>query len=191
MFLCFRYYEFKQIPNFLLATPVLLIVFWNSYKFFKNNYKLRYLRRNNNIRSNKLPYKYGKFPFALHLVILAIFALFCIHVQVSTRLLFSCSPCLYWYCSILAQPSTKRQPDKSIWDSDDSESVSIRYYMVMKTTHNVNEYVHAFDPRHSESWCKVHYMTQNHTILSYIIYKYYEFYFVIGIILFSNFYPWT
>lgn len=86
----FSYFQFKQIPNFLLASPCifLLLKFGLEY-FYWNN--IIYL----GLRSHDKP----NFVYVIHSTFLTIFCLFCIHVQVATRMLASSSPVLYWACA--------------------------------------------------------------------------------------------
>lgn len=85
-----QYYELKQIPNFLLASPIIIIILGHSFQFFKQCPK----------SINKL------FNFVLdnflavcviHATILTIFCVLNIHIQVTTRMLCSASPIIYWF----------------------------------------------------------------------------------------------
>ena len=96
----FAYYQFKKIPNFLLASPLIALSFYSSYLHFNQHkgdiFHLGLLsstsRRNNH-------YEFASrnlFPFYFHLMFLVFFALLYMHVEVSTRMVFSSSPVLYW-----------------------------------------------------------------------------------------------
>lgn len=100
----FKYYQVKQIPNFLLAFPILLIVFINSILYLKRNVKknlhwifsfnhLSAIKRNNNIYHPVLV------VFIVHALFLSVFCLGFIHIQVSTRMLASATPTFYWFCA--------------------------------------------------------------------------------------------
>lgn len=94
-----NYYEFKQIPNFLLAFPILLLFvtklisyyrgIWNTVKQIgmKTSFKKIFLDTN---RSFGL-------VFMIHITFLTIVCILFVHIQVTTRLLASSSPCLYWF----------------------------------------------------------------------------------------------
>lgn len=97
----FNYYEFKQIPNFLLAFPILFLfitklisyynVIWHmvSGLGMKKTFKNIFLNTPIN-RSIGLVHM-------IHITFLTIVCILFVHIQVSTRLLASSSPCLYWF----------------------------------------------------------------------------------------------
>lgn len=96
-----NYYEFKQIPNFLLAAPILTIFIINCKKYMLINCPKNIIQIFNfdihQPRSNMIFETPQIFVFVLHGLILSIFCIFFIHIQVSTRLLCSASPLLYWF----------------------------------------------------------------------------------------------
>jgi phosphatidylinositol glycan class V len=112
-----RYYEVKQIPNFLLAAPVLCIAFYICFRFLASNktslLNLRFIfslpvslpkqtkrisaRSSSKSSLNLWSTSPAMLVFVLHLLFLAITALTMMHVQVATRFLFSQSPLLYWF----------------------------------------------------------------------------------------------
>lgn len=87
----FSYFQFKQIPNFLLASPCIFIVLKFGFEYFYNN-NIIYL----GLRQKDKP----EFVYVVHSTFLTIFCLFFIHVQVTTRILASSSPVLYWACAV-------------------------------------------------------------------------------------------
>lgn len=80
----FNYFHVKQIPNFILASPILILVGIITLRYFKNYT----LSRNKHL-----------LPFVLHTLALALVSLLFLHVQVATRLICSSSPLIYWYAS--------------------------------------------------------------------------------------------
>lgn len=73
-----QYYEWKQVPNFLLASPMVIVMmlhllYWPNWK--------------------------TSFVFMAHATFLLIVCVLCINVQVTTRLMASASPVLYWIFS--------------------------------------------------------------------------------------------
>lgn len=88
------YYEIKQIPNFLLAFPILFIFILSSLIYFNRN---RSTLLSLGLRSSSKAQ--NEFVFIVHGFILSVFCLFCVHIQVSTRMLASSSPCLYWFAA--------------------------------------------------------------------------------------------
>jgi phosphatidylinositol glycan class V len=147
-----RYYEIKQIPNFILAMPVLILSFgaaaswiamsWNSHKnLFESECKGCKLLNNvfcwafralssssDSVKSEQFRNKHSSVSNSSQLLlgpsclsyyaILAGFALvglFVAHVQISTRLICSSCPALYWFVSALV--TRDQQNDK---DGDDT-----------------------------------------------------------------------
>lgn len=86
-----NYYEFKQIPQFFLAAPILYLFGKELSIYYRNNWpnswKLQFLY----LSDEKL------FVYMIHVTFLAIVCILFVHIQVSTRLLASASPCLYWF----------------------------------------------------------------------------------------------
>lgn len=158
-----KYYEFKQIPNFLLATPIVLIIIVNSTSFFLRNqdycWRLGIFNLRQSILKNTSTSDQNQFVFIVHAVVLCIFCVLFIHVQVTTRLLCSSNPMVYFFCAnyfMIPNVSHKKNDDKSISDVP----------------------VNVFDIKRL-NW------TQR------IIIYYFLGYYSLGTILFSNFLPWT
>eukprot|EP00731_Ephydatia_muelleri_P038062 Em0644g3a len=82
-----RYYQWKQVPNFLLATPMFLLCL---YSLFKGTIHML------SSKSTK-SFDLVLFPFLLHLLFLVFFGIFNMHVQVLTRFVASSSPVIYWF----------------------------------------------------------------------------------------------
>ncbi|XP_074601191.1 phosphatidylinositol glycan anchor biosynthesis class V [Brevipalpus obovatus] len=96
-----NYYQFKQLPNFALALPVLTTSALIVFNFFKaHKKKLIHLEWLNLMkRSQKTSRSWANercLPYLLHLSILLTISLLFVHVQVSTRLIFSSTPIIYW-----------------------------------------------------------------------------------------------
>ncbi|KAH9507092.1 hypothetical protein DERF_011795 [Dermatophagoides farinae] len=118
-----RYYQWKQLPNFLLAIPILFVILYSSYEYFYINFKFflstlvyrqqknismfidcTQMKNSNNNNNNKD----GKrktiniigskqcLPFVLHSIFLATFCILFMHIQVSNRFLLSSNPWPYW-----------------------------------------------------------------------------------------------
>lgn len=84
------YFQFKQIPNFLLASPCIFLLLKYGFEYFYNN-NIFYL----GLRQKDKP----EFVYVIHSTFFTIFCLFYIHVQVTTRILASSSPVFYWACA--------------------------------------------------------------------------------------------
>ncbi|XP_050524379.1 GPI mannosyltransferase 2 [Daktulosphaira vitifoliae] len=84
-----RYFMLKQIPNFILAFPCIFLILNFGINYF-------YTNRSHIINLGK---KKNDFAFIVHAVFLTVFCIFYIHIQVTTRMLASSSPVLYWTCA--------------------------------------------------------------------------------------------
>lgn len=81
----FRYYQIKQLPNFLLALPMSYLVMVESLKKSKE----RLLARNER----------KQLPYYLQGIFVTLTCGVSINVQVTTRLLASSCPVIYWICA--------------------------------------------------------------------------------------------
>ena len=150
-----NYWTWKQIPNFLLALPVfILIIQFLRIWFPLIQHDLRKERLNYFFleRTSREEKKHGLttkqfLPHIIYMVVLSLFALFFMHVQVTTRFLFSSGPLLYWICMSRVQQ---------------------------------------YDIQHA-NLKRMFYLLKNEKFLFY----YYLSYVISGLILFSNFLPWT
>ncbi|XP_030384007.1 GPI mannosyltransferase 2 [Scaptodrosophila lebanonensis] len=91
-----RYYEWKQLPNFLLALPMLLFMHLHCYEYFWCLIRHVYPKSENwknFIRIHKA------LPFVMHAFLLTLVCTFFVHIQVSTRLIASASPVFYWFAA--------------------------------------------------------------------------------------------
>ena len=104
-----RYYQFKQIPNFVLAAPIVTIMIASSmhYLFMHKHLWLtlgltcsKVQKTRNSVFNNE-----ACFVYVVHALALTLFGLLFIHVQVITRLICASSPLLYW---VVASPVNKK-----------------------------------------------------------------------------------
>ncbi|EDV29460.1 uncharacterized protein TRIADDRAFT_18645, partial [Trichoplax adhaerens] len=91
-----RYYQLKQIPNFILAAPMVTLCIFAIRKYLHcwNSLYASFLA------SSQLPITFGNpamFVYIIHVLFLTIFGLTSMHVQVITRLIASSSPVIYWF----------------------------------------------------------------------------------------------
>lgn len=109
-----RYYEFKQVPNFCLALPVVYISLQGVINYMNKNrhmllhfgilrkifiaYNIINIKRTKVSNNVKLLLLDIDFALNVHVLFLTIFCLLCIHVQVTTRMIFSSTPIIYWFC---------------------------------------------------------------------------------------------
>jgi len=106
------YWDPKQLPNFLLALPCLLMVLYHTYEFVQVHWD--YVKRLGLVDNNLLGMprrpclavrQYRVLPrecfvYVVHATALAVFGLLFMHVQVTTRLLLASSPVLPWIAAI-------------------------------------------------------------------------------------------
>ncbi|NWY62303.1 PIGV mannosyltransferase, partial [Chionis minor] len=104
-----RYFELRQIPNFLLALPVTLLGLWAAWTYViaKPRHCLTLgLERRKSEEEGKGRAGFccaAVFVYVVHATVLLAFGFFCMHVQVLTRFLGSSSPVLYWFSAHLLQ----------------------------------------------------------------------------------------
>lgn len=173
-----KYYEWKQLPNFLLATPLVCIIIYNSCKYLKENIRSicslglrnKYFRNSSDSR---------QFEYIVHVLSLTIFCVFCIHVQVTTRMVLSSSPVLYW---IVARAFKSRQKSKFM-------PLEKQLYKVSATNKKVYEIESA---ENMNSLFKTFMLTGScENSQQKFVKLYFIMYVIIGTGLFSNYYPWT
>ena len=91
----FKYYELKQLPNFILAAPILGLTLAGVTEFAKASptafFTLGLSRTSQPDGALASVYLWGG---------MAAIALVAMHVQVATRFLSVCPP-LYWYCAAI------------------------------------------------------------------------------------------
>lgn len=162
-----KYYQFKQIPNFVLALPILYIMLRCITEFaseYKNElYALGLFESNERAgESEAKKYPLSTFPFMIHGLFLTWFCLLFVHIQVSTRLLASASPLLYWYCALI-------------------------------TSHKYNDQLHLYESEQNvRSKWKVFFLSQEqYTLQDKLVLFYFIGYTIVGCFMFSNFLPWT
>ncbi|XP_076646957.1 phosphatidylinositol glycan anchor biosynthesis class V [Halictus rubicundus] len=164
-----KYYAVKQIPNFILAVPILYIMITCIKEYIVEHSKyfctLGFIER---INDTAEVVKVKKYPaemlvFIVHGLFMTIFCIFFVHIQVSTRLLCSASPLIYWYCASTISCTPHYNDERGY------ESIENIY----------------------SKW-KVFLFTQKKYILKdKLILAYFLGYAIIGCFMFSNFLPWT
>lgn len=98
-----KYYEWKQLPNFALAAPIMIFIPWNCIKFILCHPRISWsLGLSRTPDSERLVY-------IAHAIFLSIFCIFFVHVQVSIRMIASSSPCLYWFAAEYALKHIQRK----------------------------------------------------------------------------------
>lgn len=161
-----KYYKFKQIPNFILAFPILYIMLKCICRYFMNWRQVLYFCFGLENQGEDRIVKVGRLPvdtfvFVVHALFLTIFAIVFMHIQVSTRFLASASPLIYWYCA-------------SVLSYRDNETEKYE------------------ESCNLDSKWKIFLMSQKaYTFSDKLIILYFLGYLVLGCAMYSNFLPWT
>lgn len=200
----FKYYKLKQIPNFLLAFPILFVILCHCCSYIKNNVKLCLrlgIKRNifNSTYNNKMAYRQRQFSksfgtndpaifvYIVHVLFLAISCMLFIHIQVSTRLLASASPILYWICSYRMNVGPTPTTDQN---TINEHFRRIGIGKRIPSHHLSIANLEGVDNMYSK-WRTFIISRRMPDVYSTLLQYYFLGYFIVGTILFSNFYPWT
>lgn len=100
----FEYYELKQLPNFMLALPIIFLVLSGSNMKYKS---IRAQQTSALSASSMTLRKLDilQFPYYAQAVLLVLFSSISINVQVTTRLIASSCPAMYWIATELTSKS--------------------------------------------------------------------------------------
>ncbi|XP_039481204.2 GPI mannosyltransferase 2 [Drosophila santomea] len=93
-----RYYKWKQLPNFLLALPMLSFMHWHCYDYIRHLVETVWAKLTPS-GYKELLRDHTTFPFVLHAALLTLVCTVYVHIQVSTRLLASATPVFYWFAA--------------------------------------------------------------------------------------------
>lgn len=103
-----RYFELKQVPNFLLAAPMAILVAWATWTYVTTHpwlFLTLGMQRSKNKKTLEKPepgfLSPRVFVYLVHAAALLLFGSLCMHVQVLTRFLCSSTPIVYWFSSHL------------------------------------------------------------------------------------------
>nr|XP_006975692.1 GPI mannosyltransferase 2 isoform X1 [Peromyscus maniculatus bairdii]XP_006975693.1 GPI mannosyltransferase 2 isoform X1 [Peromyscus maniculatus bairdii]XP_015849999.1 GPI mannosyltransferase 2 isoform X1 [Peromyscus maniculatus bairdii]XP_042127963.1 GPI mannosyltransferase 2 isoform X1 [Peromyscus maniculatus bairdii]XP_042127964.1 GPI mannosyltransferase 2 isoform X1 [Peromyscus maniculatus bairdii]XP_042127965.1 GPI mannosyltransferase 2 isoform X1 [Peromyscus maniculatus bairdii]XP_04 len=175
-----RYYELRQVPNFLLAAPVAVLVVWATWAYVTTHpwlcLTLGLLRSKDSKALEKThPGFLGPkvFVYLVHAAALLLSGSLCMHVQVLTRLLGSSTPIVYWFPAYLLQSqepllrSVDTVPEKFAENSPPGQKTPRN--CILKLLYN---------------WKACSPVTR--CILGYFL-----TYWLLGLLLHCNFLPWT
>eukprot|EP01111_Echinosteliopsis_oligospora_P018260 TRINITY_DN825_c1_g1_i1.p1 TRINITY_DN825_c1_g1~~TRINITY_DN825_c1_g1_i1.p1 ORF type:complete len:475 (-),score=73.23 TRINITY_DN825_c1_g1_i1:19-1443(-) len=118
-----KYWEVKQIPNFILAAPIIILSFCGIYSYFSSllfnpspasststststsaSTSTSNHKNDEKISNMQTPSRYHQLillEYCLHWTFLTIFGILCMHVQVMTRFISVSTPAIYWFCAHL------------------------------------------------------------------------------------------
>uniref|UniRef100_A0A671RVS5 GPI mannosyltransferase 2 n=1 Tax=Sinocyclocheilus anshuiensis TaxID=1608454 RepID=A0A671RVS5_9TELE len=178
-----RYFQWKQIPNFILALPVATLGFIASYMYVMANPVLcMYLGLGDRGKDRKMNGLCNPrvFVYIVHSSVLLLFGIFCMHVQVLTRFLASSSPVLYWISAHLLFQYEPLLQDEKLFRSDQIQQQKDHKpgFGFMGMWRN-NEVVYLL----------MHWQTCS--IYTRCILGYFISYWFLGLALHCNFFPWT
>nr|XP_003701857.2 PREDICTED: GPI mannosyltransferase 2 [Megachile rotundata] len=161
-----NYYEVKQIPNFVLAIPILYIMITCIKEYFLEHKRyfctlgfIQNFKSKKEIKTKKYPME--MLVFVVHGLFLTVFCILFIHIQVSTRLICSASPLIYWYCALT-------------YTSDSN-----------------NDTAYESEENACSKWKVFFFKQRKYSLQDKLILLYFLGYTGIGCIMFSNFLPWT
>ncbi|NXQ17612.1 PIGV mannosyltransferase, partial [Peucedramus taeniatus] len=180
-----RYFELRQIPNFLLALPVTLLGSWAAWTYVSTNPRhcltLGLERSKSEERGKARDGFCGPtvFVYVVHSTALLVFGFFCMHVQVLTRFLGSSSPILYWFPAHLLQ-----EHEPLLWSTGTDNPTSGK--PLRGKTPSSHGKGTSDNPvvRLLLNWRSI-------TPLSKSILGFFLGYWLLGLILHCNFLPWT
>ncbi|NWV41781.1 PIGV mannosyltransferase, partial [Grantiella picta] len=178
-----RYFELRQIPNFLLALPVTLLGSWAAWTYVSTNPRhclTLGLERSKSEEKGKPGDGFcgpAAFVYVVHATALLVFGFSCMHVQVLTRFLGSSSPILYWFPAHLLQ-----EHEPLLWNAGTDNPTSGKPPLGKspcgrRTPDNLVV-------RLLLNWRLI-------TPLSKSILGFFLGYWLLGLILHCNFFPWT
>uniref|UniRef100_A0A8C9MXL0 GPI mannosyltransferase 2 n=1 Tax=Serinus canaria TaxID=9135 RepID=A0A8C9MXL0_SERCA len=180
-----RYFELRQIPNFLLALPVTLLCSWAAWTYISTNPRhclTLGLERSKGEERGKAGDGFcgpAAFVYVVHSTALLVFGFFCMHVQVLTRFLGSSSPILYWFSAHLLL-----EHEPLLWSTGTDNPASGK--PLLGKSHSSSGKGTSDNPvvRLLLNW-------RSTTPLSKSILGFFLGYWLLGLILHCNFLPWT
>lgn len=128
-----KYYQIKQLPNFCLAFPLIYIGLKGIINYLRDHPRMllhlgifRKLFVEYKIMNSPKEKDFAKlllldieFACIVHCLFLIVFCILCIHVQVTTRMIFSSSPIIYWFCC------------QSLYSQNSKEVLFIKSYYII------------------------------------------------------------
>ncbi|XP_030074139.1 GPI alpha-1,6-mannosyltransferase 2 [Microcaecilia unicolor] len=173
-----RYFSLLQIPNFLLALPVVTLISWATWMYVAADpwfcLKLGLQRQKRFVKTATGFHSSRVFVYVIHASALLLFGFLCMHVQVLTRFLGSSSPVLYWFSAHLLQDN-----EPALWNRRAAASLGPCRPAQFGKGNSINPL-----PNLLLSWTTC-------TAVTKCILGYFLSYWLLGLILHCNFLPWT
>lgn len=189
-----RYFEYRQLPNFLLAAPCIVTILWHFVAYIRRNwrYSLRLgLFVSDAILSPVTQFDQKSFVFLVHAAALTIFCTLCIHVQVTTRMLASSSPVLYWLAadSFRFPKSVQQQPGRRADGKNkegEGKEEQVKALHQTPKIYSLDEETDVVDTAYLTSIVCSKINRRGQLYLAW-----FATYSIVGTVLFCNFLPWT
>ncbi|XP_063054193.1 palmitoyltransferase ZDHHC18-A [Engraulis encrasicolus] len=182
-----RYFQLKQIPNFLLASPVSTLGSLAAYLYLRADprYCLRLGLAGSDAskeRDEKAPTGFHSrrvFVYVVHATVLLLSGFFCMHVQVLTRFLGSSSPVIYWISAHLLLSHEPLLADEHTKGKKERMPIHRPLFGIPWGRFHQNPITELLT-----AWTASSFVTK-------CILRYFMSYWVIGLALHCNFLPWT
>ena len=194
-----RYFHWKQIPNFALAAPMISLVLYFSWKFVCHHRQhcltLGFaIGSGSSSKSNYDTYGAKTLPkecfvYVVHAAFIAVFGLFCIHVQVFTRMMASSTPVIYWWLAVLSTPND-RKPQHVSKDSNSKKKGHAANTTALVKNNNIAQI--ESEENMKSSWKNLVFDERYQMPkIGVWLMNYFVLYACLGTIMFVNFLPWT
>ncbi|CAH8534138.1 unnamed protein product [Heterobilharzia americana] len=162
------YYQLRQIPNFILAMPVVILCFVCSVLFYRrapSAYRTLGLYAECEMNRNMVPYVF-------HMLFLCAYGVLHINVQVLTRMIFSSCPIVYWFCAYLLREAIPNFEQLMKLGVPYSKTKCALYHDLVNICRTMNPFQYR--------------LLKHRAVLCYFV-----GYAIIGCIMHPNFLPWT
>ena len=135
----FRYWQWKQIPNFLLAMPIFIFLFQIFKKWFgivregfsKEKFNYFFIDKKCEEENYDCLKMKTFLPHLVYTLFLSLFALVFMHIQVTTRFLFSSGPLLYvLFAARIEQHNVKTGNLKTLISVLKSDAFVFFYFLI-------------------------------------------------------------
>ncbi|KAJ7357581.1 hypothetical protein OS493_024389 [Desmophyllum pertusum] len=154
-----RYFELKQIPNFFLAVPMIVLSSCAVLVYCCNKENLeivktlgllqrkdkpdnmarRSIHQSNRKTQNEdidFYHNPGVFVYVVHLAFMTLFGFTSMHVQVITRFIASASPLIYWYSAhVIVKDTADLAHCRSMWRSQLIVGYFLLYFFIGTALH--------------------------------------------------------